>query len=198
MNDNEFETQLDRVRRAAEVVNTLPKKLQATAFQILFSDVSVDSVEAASSTATPQETQAPAEQATTNDDAKTNGAGATRKARRNGSKNPKAAPQDRELELFPEGKTSFTAFATEKAPKNHDEKYTVAVWWLLRVLEAPAATVPQVVSCYMAAGWALPSDVANAASQARKAGYLSNAKADDLKLGSLGTNLVNNQLPRTK
>ncbi|WP_417556457.1 hypothetical protein [Microbacterium sp.] len=198
MNDNEFETQLDRVRRAAEVVNTLPKKLQATAFQILFSDVSVDRVEAASSTATPQETQAPAERATTNDDAKTNGAGATRKARRNGSKNPKAAPQDRELELFPEGKTSFTAFATEKAAKNHDEKYTVAVWWLLRVLEAPAATVPQVVSCYMAAGWALPSDVANAASQARKAGYLSSAKADDLKLGSLGINLVNNQLPRTK
>jgi hypothetical protein len=198
MNDDEFETQLDRVRRAAEVVNALPKKLQATAFQILFSDVSVDSAEAASSTATPLETQAPAEQDTTNDDAKTNGASATRKARRSGSKSPKAAPQDRDLELFPEGKTSFTAFAAEKAPKNHDEKYTVAVWWLLRALEVPAATVPQVVSCYMAAGWALPSDVANAASQARKAGYLSNAKNDDLKLGSLGINLVNNQLPRAK
>jgi len=198
MNDDEFETQLDRVRRAAEVVNTLPKKLQATAFRVLFGDVSDNTAEAASPTAAPQETQAPAEQATTNDDAATIGSSATRKARRNGSKSPKAAPQDRELELFPEGKTSFTDFATGKAPKNNDEKYAVAVWWLLRVLEVPVATVPQVVSCYMAAGWALPSDVANAASQARKAGYLSNAKADDLKLGSLGINLVNSQLPRVK
>lgn len=58
-----------------------------------------------------------------------------------------------------------------------DEKYAVAVYWILRVAELPTATVAQVVSCFIAADWSLPSQVANAASQSRKAGYLSSAKA---------------------
>ena len=40
------------------------------------------------------------------------------------------------------------------------------------------------------------SQVANAASQARKAGFLSSAKAEDLQLTSIGINLVNKILPR--
>ncbi|MEV8172424.1 hypothetical protein [Microbacterium sp. NPDC077486] len=195
MDDTEFDTRLDRLTRAADVVNALPKQLQASAFQYLIGGVEVATAAAPFKSAPPAEqasTDSPAEDVT----ADSNGNGAARKSRRGAPKSNKAAPQDRDINLFPDDKTSFTDFAVEKSPRTMDEKYAVAVYWILRVAELPTATVAQVVSCFIAADWSLPSQVANAASQSRKAGYLSSAKAEDLQLTSIGINLVNKQLPR--
>ncbi len=201
MDDTEFDTRLDRVKRASDVVNALPKQLQASAFQYLIGAVGVTTAAAPLKSAPPAEEPSTAGApedvtAVTNGNGNGNGNGTPRKSRRGAPKSNKAAPQDRDINLFPDGKTSFADFAVEKSPRTMDEKYAVAVYWILRVAELPIATVAQVVSCFIAADWSLPSQVANAASQSRKAGYLSSAKAEDLQLTSIGINLVNKQLPR--
>lgn len=193
MDGTEFDTRLDRVKRASDVVNALPKRLQADAFAYLLGNmtaaepVSTTPVKPAVVVAAPSDTT---------ESADTDPAPARKTRRRNGSKSPKSVSHDTQIELFPEGKQSFKDFATEKAPSSMNERYAVAVYWILRVAQLPTASVSQVMSCFMAADWRLPSDPVNAGSQSRKAGYLSSAKSEDLQVSSIGTNLVKSDLPR--
>lgn len=186
MSDTNFDLRVERVKKAAEVIGSLPSKaLQADAFRYLLG-------EAAPNPLPPK----PSVSASTST-GEINHSTADKKTRRSsGTKAP--ITQDRDLDLFPKGKTPFKEFASAKNPKNNDERYPVAVYWLREVAGHDKATVPQVVTCYRTAGWALPSDVSNAASKAVNAGYLSSGKADDLQLSSLGINLVDNELPHTK
>jgi hypothetical protein len=194
MDDTEFDTRLDRVTRAADVVNALPKQLQASAFQYLIGGASL----------APAGPVAPQHQSPGNGSSSTapapappeEGSTPARRARKNGSKSGKSASNDLEIDLFPEGKTSFKEFAAEKAPASNDERYAVAVYWILRVAELETATVAQVMSCFMVANWRLPTDAANGASKSRVAGYLSSGSSEDLKLSSIGINLVKSDLPR--
>lgn len=186
MSETDFDLRVERVRKAAEVIGSLPSKaLQADAFRYLLGEAPAAQV--------AQKTSAtPALEAT-----KTEVPSGEKKARRSSAtKTP--ITQDRDINLFPEGKTSFKDFAALKGPTNNDERYAVAVYWLREVAQLGGATVAQVVSCYRAAGWTLPTNVANAASQAVKASYLSSGKADDLQLSSVGINLVDTTLPRPK
>jgi len=194
MDDKEFDTRLDRVKRASDVVNALPKQLQTTAFQYLIGNASL----------APVAPPAPIHQPEVNGSFSTASAPAateagstsSRRARKNGSKSGKSASNDLEIDLFPEGKTSFKEFAAEKAPGTNDERYAVAVYWILRVAELETATVAQVMSCFMVADWRLPTNAANGASKSRVAGYLSSGSSEDLKLSSIGINLVKSDLPR--
>lgn len=196
MDNTEFETRLDRVTRAADVVNSLPKKLQAGAFQYLIGGASLI---AENSPTRQQEEGNSSSSAPAPAPASTDvGSKPSPRARKNGSKSGKSVSNDPDIELFPEGKTSFKDFAAEKVPVGHDERYAVAVYWILRIAELEVATVAQVMSCFMVADWRLPSDASNAASQSRRAGFLSSAKSDDLKLSSIGVNLVKSDLPRGK
>lgn len=194
MDNDEFDMRLDRVSRATEVVSALPKHLQADAFSYLFGDVASDPKHG--KPAVSPGLEAPSvdtQQSPAHDSA------APRKSRRrNGSKAPKSVSHDTSIELFPEGKQSFKDFAREKSPSSMNERYAVAVFWILRVAELPTASVAEVMACFMAADWRLPSDPLNAGSQSRKAGYLSSAKSEDLQLSSIGVNLVKSDLPRSK
>ncbi|WAB82920.1 hypothetical protein OVN20_07300 [Microcella daejeonensis] len=185
MNENDFDLRVERVRKAAEVISALPSKaLQAEAFRYLLEE------KASSSTAPKPSMPTPAAPKESQREA------GDKKLKR--STNKAAISWDRNLELFPGGKTSFKDFAAEKAPTNNEERYAVAAYWLREVAQVGGATVPQVVACYRVAEWSLPSNVANAASQAVKKGYLSSGKADDLQLSSIGINLVEKTLPRAK
>ncbi|TXK18449.1 hypothetical protein [Homoserinibacter sp. GY 40078] len=183
MSESDFDLRVERVRKAAEVIGGLPSKaLQAEAFRYLLGDVPA--------TSPAPEVRVPSEGG--------EAPPASQKRARSSSATKTAITQDRDLNLFPEGKTSFKDFAATKSPSNNNERYAVAVYWLREVAQVGEATVAQVVSCYRNVGWALPTDVANAASQAVKATYLSSGKADDLKLSSTGINLVDTTLPRAK
>lgn len=191
MDDTEFETRLDRVKRTSDVVNALPKRLQADAFAYLLGRaVTMETVPGPEVALDIASATTPAVDADSNP--------ARKARRRNGSKAPKSVAHDTQIELFPEGKQSFKDFATEKAPASMNERYAVAVYWILRVAELPTASVAQVMSCFMTADWRLPSDPVNAGSQSRKAGYLSSAKSEDLQVSSIGVNLVKSDLPRAK
>lgn len=194
MDDTEFDARLDRVKRASDVVSALPKQLQTSAFHYLIDGAPLAPAgphaphppsggDGSSSTPVAQkETEA--------------GRTSSRRARKNGSKSGKSASNDLEIDLFPEGKASFKDFAAEKSPATNDERYAVAVYWILRVAELETATVAQVMSCFMVADWRLPTDAANGASKSRVAGFLSSGRSEDLKLSSIGINLVKSDLPR--
>jgi hypothetical protein len=185
MSDTEFDLRVERVKKAADVIGSLPTKgLQAEAFRYLLGEFA----------ALPPKTKVPVAPTPVDEKAALVKDGKTRRA--SGTKT--TITQDRDLDLFPKDKTSFKDFATAKSPKINDERYPVAVYWLREVAGHEKATVAQVVTCYRAAGWSLPSNVNNAASKAVNAGYLSSGKAEDLQLSSLGINLVDNDLPRAK
>ncbi|MFG6444898.1 hypothetical protein ACFXQA_06450 [Microbacterium sp. P07] len=195
MNASEFDTRLERVRRASDVVSSLPEKLQADAFYYLIGSAPLSFAETPAIPTVEEEGSLSGAQPPASSDG---GSTSTRRARKNSAKPGKSVSNDPNIELFPDGKTSFKAFAAEKSPGSNDERYAVAVYWILRLAELDVATVAQVMSCFMVADWRLPSDAANAASQSRKAGFLSSAKSDDLKLSSIGVNLVKSDLPRAK
>lgn len=194
--DLEFDARLERVRKAAEVIGSLPTKaLQADAFHYLIGQPIIRRA-AEATTATASEGGTGSDDST-GDDSKTATAS-------NGGNNPPAAGKksssrkskpsgvnpDKALELAPAGKQSFADFAAEKQPSTQIEKYTVCVYWMLNIADYQKATIAQIVTCYHAMNWALPADVRNTASQAGKKEFDNSAGLDDIKLSSLGRNLV--------
>ncbi|KXC05170.1 hypothetical protein [Microbacterium hominis] len=97
---------------------------------------------------------------------------------------------DKNLELSPTGKQSLADFVAEKKPSTQIEKYTVCIFWMLNIAEYPKAGISQIVTCYHAMNWALPTNIRNTASQAGKKEFDNTAGLDDIKLSSLGRNLV--------
>jgi len=184
MSDIDFDLRVERVKKAADVIGVLPTEaLQSEAFRYLLGEVAL--------AAPLPDVAAPIDAGALPYPAK------GKKIRRT-SATKTAITQDRLIDLFPKGKVSFKDFATSKNPTNDRERYAVAVYWLREIAELGTATVAQVVSCYRVAEWSLPTNVTNSASQAAKAGYLSSGASEDLKLSSIGINLVDNTLPRAK
>ncbi len=103
--------------------------------------------------------------------------------------------QPARFDISPPGKTSWADFVAEKKPVNMNDKYAVCVHWLLDVAELPKATVNQIVTLFIAARWTLPSDPRNQTSQASRAGYLDSKDLQDIKLTSMGSARVLNDLP---
>ncbi|MCY1717973.1 hypothetical protein OVA26_13600 [Microbacterium sp. SL62] len=189
MSDAEFDQRLERVRKAADVIGSLPTKtLQADAFHYLIGqpvshrtrvepEPRAQSQSAPSDDAAAQTADPPA--------APANGKKSTPRKPKAPGVNP-----DKALELSPQGKQSFADFVAEKKPSTHIEKYTVCVYWMLVIAENTKATIAQIVTCYHAEKWTLPTDVKNTASQAGKKELDNSGGLEDIKLSNLGRNLV--------
>lgn len=186
----DFDERLSEVERALKVINTIENNpdLQAAAFSHLFGTAPVlrgDSQEDA-----PLNQEAPAV-----DDA----AEATKRS--NGSSGPKrnrkaaAVSQDKTLNIAPPGKLSWAEVVAEKKPATNNDKYAVCVYWLLDIAELPKATIHQIVSLFIAAKWPLPTNPRNQTSQASRVGYLDSSDQQDIKLTSMGSAHVLNDLP---
>jgi len=188
MDDEDFNDRLDQVERAIKVINTIENNpdLQAAAFSHLFG--TAPSLRGDAYEETPA-IDDPPPGAETDDSSKS---GSVPKKPR---KPPSAVPQDKTLNISPTGKVSWIDFVAEKKPASMNDKYAVCVYWLLDIAGLPKATVNQIVSLFIAAKWALPKDPRNATSQAGRAGYLDSASAQDLKITSMGTARVLNDLP---
>jgi hypothetical protein len=192
VSENEFDSRLDQIERALQVIKTIDNSdIQSAAFNLLFSGIKPHPM---IPEPTPVDTIAPdPTDSSDGSDSK------PKKAKATGSKRSSKLPslsQDKTLDLFPAGKLSFIDFAKEKAPANHNEKQAVCIYWLLEVAELPKATLNQIYSCYLTAGWNLSTSPRNALHVAGSAGILESADADDIKLISGGMNLVRNVLPR--
>lgn len=102
---------------------------------------------------------------------------------------------DKSLNLAPSGKKSAVDFATEKAPSNAMHKCVVAVYYLRETIAMSAITVSAVYTFFKTLGWPVPSDIKNVLQQAGTKGWLDTKDGDDIKLTSMGENLVEHSLP---
>lgn len=106
---------------------------------------------------------------------------------------------DKETQLRPEGKQAFIDFAKEKQPTSQHQKGVVAVYYLSEVAGEDNVSVEMVNACFKAAAWRLPADSSNSLQvAASKEGWLDTGDMDALKVTSLGTNLVEHDLPKKK
>jgi hypothetical protein len=112
-----------------------------------------------------------------------------------GKKAKSIIAMDKTLNLTPQGKPSAVQFAEEKAPSNAYQKAVVAVYYLRDTIELPAITVQSVFTFFKTVGWPVPADLKNTLQKAGSEGWLDTAKADDIKLTSMGENVVEHSLP---
>ena len=104
---------------------------------------------------------------------------------------------DKGLNLMPQGKDSAVTFAAAKLPSNVKEKCVVAVYYLRDVVEVDKVTAQGVFTFFKTVQWPAPADMKNTLQQAGTEGWLDTADSDDIKLTSLGENLVEHTLPKT-
>lgn len=103
---------------------------------------------------------------------------------------------DKSLDLRPEDARSFGDFATEKAPKDFNERNAVIVYWLTRVAGQNEATVDQVYTCYKDRRWRVPADLRNSLSRtASTKGWIDSSSMQSLKITVSGENFVEHELP---
>ena len=113
-----------------------------------------------------------------------------------GAKVKQSFSQDKTLDLVNGGSPSFKEFWESKKPKSAIEKCLVSVYWLTRQTHNTVpATIEQVYTCFKAANWAVPSDLANTLAQAGTKGWLDTKKRDDLKVVVQGENHVEHEMP---
>jgi hypothetical protein len=191
MSDDDFDQRLNRVTKAAEALQLIDNaELQAEAFRYLIGSGARVSEKHADQTpsGTPAGSGAAEPQAT--DSGNRNGAPGTGKKSAQRKGKPSSVSPDKSIDLSPAGKQSFLEFAAEKRPAGHIERYTVCVYWIVEIAGLPSASVAQIVTCYHAASWPLPSDVRNTASQAGKKEFDNTDGLDKIRLSNLGRDLV--------
>jgi hypothetical protein len=103
---------------------------------------------------------------------------------------------DKSLNLTPSGKPSAMQFAAEKAPSNTYHKGVVAVYYLRDFVGLDKATVSAVYTFFKTVNWPVPADLKNTLQKAGSDGLLDTANAEDIKLTSMGENLVEHKLPQ--
>ena len=120
-------------------------------------------------------------------------------APKKGSKKAKSIiAMDKSLNLSPAGKVSAADFASGKAPQNVMQKCVVAVYYLRDIIEMDTITVSAVYTFFKTLSWPVPSDLRNTLQQAGTKGWLDTKDSEDIKLTSMGENLIEHTLPPKK
>jgi hypothetical protein len=106
----------------------------------------------------------------------------------------------KDLSMRPNGKTSFVDFATEKAPANAQARGLVAVCWLASDGGVSSGiTVDHVNTCFVAAKWPRPANLANVLQiAATRKRWFDTSDMSNIKLTSLGEDEVHFNMPAAK
>lgn len=99
------------------------------------------------------------------------------------------------LNLSPSGKRSAIQFESEKAPTSAIQKCVVAAYYLRETIEVDAVSVSDVFTFFKTVGWKVPADLKNTLQQAGTKGWLDTADGEDIKITSMGENLIEHDLP---
>lgn len=103
----------------------------------------------------------------------------------------------RDLNLKPKGKDSFDKLAGQKKPTSNQHKCVVAVYYLRHEIGVPSITVDHVYTCFKHMQWRVPSSLGNTlAYVASVHGWLDTSNMADIKITTIGENLVEHDLPR--
>lgn len=105
----------------------------------------------------------------------------------------------KDLNLKPEGKKSLDEFSDIRKPNSHYEKSTVAAYYLKHELDLPAITESHVYTCFKHMKWRVPANLSNTlAYTASHFGWLDTSNLQDIKVTTMGENLVEHDLPKKK
>lgn len=103
----------------------------------------------------------------------------------------------KDLDLRPKGKKALGDFAAEKNPTSQYEQCAVSVYYLRQELGIPAISTNHVYTCFKHMKWRIPSNLPNrlryAASQY---GWFDTSNAQDIKITTIGENLIEHDLPK--
>jgi hypothetical protein len=104
----------------------------------------------------------------------------------------------RDLNLKPKGRVSFDQFAVQKKPGSNQHKCVVAVYYLRHELGLSLIAVDHVYTCFKHMQWRVPSRLANTMAYVSSVhGWLDTRNMGDIKLTTIGENLVEHDLPRS-
>lgn len=104
----------------------------------------------------------------------------------------------RDLNLKPKGRDPFEKFAAQKKPHSNQHKCVVAVYYLRHELDLSPITVDHVYTCFKHMRWRVPSSLANTMAYVSSVhGWLDTRNMGDIKLTTIGENLVEHDLPRS-
>lgn len=104
----------------------------------------------------------------------------------------------KDLNLIPKDKESLKDFHGKKSPETNLERNTVFVYYLIEILGRTGITMNHIYTCYRAIGLRLPGNIKQSItdSASGRYGFLDATKGEDIKMTSLGQNLVMHDLPR--
>jgi hypothetical protein len=123
---------------------------------------------------------------------------------RSKSKRPKSSPSARDqveavrnLDLRPQGKTSFLDFVAEKQPASNQDKYAVAVYWMEQIAGINPVTVAHVAAIFkQTPGWREPNNLrVGLTTTATRKNTLDTGDLNGLKTTPHGRNFVEHDLP---
>jgi len=102
-----------------------------------------------------------------------------------------------DLNLAPKGKAPFTDFAAEKNPSSQQQKSATIVYWLQFEAGETAITIDHVHTCYRAAGWKTPANLANNLQVVKsRRSWIETADMNKITMTSVGENFVLHDLPK--
>lgn len=105
----------------------------------------------------------------------------------------------KDLNLKPKGKKSLDQFVEGKKPSSHYKKCTVSVYYLKHELSLSAITESHVYTCFKHMKWRIPANLSNTlAYTSSHHGWLDTSNLQDIKVTTMGENLVEHDLPKGK
>lgn len=105
----------------------------------------------------------------------------------------------RDLNLKPKGKKTLDEFVESKKPSSYYEKSTVATYYLKHELSLSAISANHIFTCFKHMKWRVPADLFNTlAYTASQYGWLDTSNGEDIKVTTMGENLVEHDLPKGK
>jgi hypothetical protein len=104
----------------------------------------------------------------------------------------------RDLNLRPTGKQSFDEFNAEKKPRDNQEKFLLAIYYLEQVAEVQPVTAAHVATVFrMTSGWREPGNLGSGLRMtAHRKNTIDTSDLDNLKTTPHGRNFVEHDLPR--
>jgi hypothetical protein len=103
----------------------------------------------------------------------------------------------KDLNLKPKGEEPFDAFAGDKKPASNHEKCAVSVYYLRQKLGLSQVSADHVYTCFKHMKWRVPANLPNALQvTASVRGWLDTSNMEDIKVTTIGENLIEHDLPR--
>lgn len=199
MSDDGIDGLLAKMPQIAKVVNAFQSEaVQLAAFHFLTSG-SLSGVHGNRATEGGQSSKSVVETPTPRS-RKSNSAGAKGASRTPPKRTASSVSLVRDLDLRPPGKKAFADFAAEKSPKDNQERYAVAVYWLEQIAELESIGLSHIATVFrLTDGWREPSGLVQGLKMtAYRKNTIDTSDLNNLVTTPEGRNFVELDLPRIK